>query len=73
MEIREKTNLRKKLFKILSKTYNSENIFIFGSHAYGTLDENIDLDIAIIVKESDLPQYKRSRKGIQRSEVLVFL
>ena len=66
MDTKEQINFRKKLFKILSKTYNSENIILFGSYAYGTPDEDSDIDVAVIVKESDLPQYKRSRVGYSK-------
>ncbi|MDP3011849.1 MAG: nucleotidyltransferase domain-containing protein [Candidatus Hydromicrobium sp.] len=79
MDKKDQINLRKKLFRILSRTYNSENIFLFGSHAYGTPDEDSDLDVAVIVKKSDLPQYKRSRAGYSKIrgigypvEILVF-
>jgi len=79
MDTKEQINFRKKLFRILSKTYNSDNIILFGSYAYGTPDENSDIDVAVIVKKSDLPQYKRSRVGYSRVrgfgypvEILVF-
>lgn len=66
MNTQKQLNLRKKLFNILSKTYNSENIYIFGSYAYGKPDNDSDLDIAVIVKKSGLPQYKRSRIGYSK-------
>lgn len=79
MNIKEQINLRKKLFGILSKTYNSNKIFLFGSYAYGAPNEDSDIDVAVIVKESKLPQYKRSRIGYSRIrgighpvEILVF-
>ena len=66
MNAQKQLNLRKRLFKILSKTYDSENIYIFGSYAYGKPDNDSDLDIAVIVKKSGLPQYKRSRIGYSK-------
>ena len=46
----EQTDFKKRLFDILSKTYESENIFLFGSCAYGKPSLSSDFDIAIIVK-----------------------
>jgi len=66
MKVGEQVKLKKRLFEILSKTYKSNNIFIFGSHAYGKPDVDSDYDIAIIVKKSSLPQYKRSRIGYSK-------
>ena len=63
MNTKEQTGFKKRLFDILSKTYESENIFLFGSYAYGRPSLSSDFDIAIIVKKSTLPQYKRSRIG----------
>jgi len=66
MNVKEQTNLKKRLFDILSETYESENIFLFGSYAYGKPSLSSDFDIAIIVKKSTLPQYKRSRIGYSK-------
>jgi len=79
MDSKKQINLKKRLFDILSKTYDSENILVFGSYAYGKPSNDSDLDIAIIVKKSNLPQYKRSRIGYSKLrgigfpvEILVF-
>ena len=66
MDSKKQINLKKRLFDILSKTYESENIFLFGSYAYGKPSLSSDFDIAIIVKKSTLPQYKRSRIGYSK-------
>jgi uncharacterized protein len=66
MQYKEHINFKKRVFDILSKTYKSKNIILFGSHAYGKPGPDSDYDIAIIVKKSDLPQYKRSRIGYSR-------
>ena len=66
MNVKQQINLKKRLFDILSKTYESENIFLFGSYAYGRPSLSSDFDIAIIVKKSTLPQYKRSRIGYSK-------
>ena len=34
--------------RIINKTVNPESVFLFGSYAEGTPNENSDLDIAII-------------------------
>ncbi|MCL4376949.1 MAG: nucleotidyltransferase domain-containing protein [Actinobacteria bacterium] len=61
-----KADLKRRLFKILSDTYKSKKIFLFGSYAYGTPYKDSDIDIAVIVKRSELPQYKRSRIGYSK-------
>ena len=40
---------------------NAEQIILFGSHARGEARENSDVDLMIIA-ESDLPRFKRSRE-----------
>lgn len=43
------------------KHYQPEKIILFGSHAYGTPHEQSDIDL-LIIKDSDLPRYKRARE-----------
>ncbi|MBM3708345.1 MAG: nucleotidyltransferase domain-containing protein [Actinobacteria bacterium] len=50
MKVGEQIKFKKRLFEILSKTYKSNNIFIFGSYAYGKPDADSDFDITITVK-----------------------
>jgi len=40
---------------------NAERVILFGSHARGEASKNSDVDLMIIA-ESDLPRFKRSRK-----------
>ena len=40
---------------------NAERVILFGSHARGEAGKNSDVDLMIIA-ESDLPRFKRSRK-----------
>jgi len=40
---------------------NPEKVILFGSYAEGNFDDNSDLDI-LVVKDMDIPRYKRSRK-----------
>ena len=41
--------------------YKPEKLLLFGSYASGNETENSDLDL-LIVKDNDLPRYKRSRE-----------
>lgn len=43
------------------KKYDPEKIILFGSHAWGTPNENSDLDF-FIIKESDKPRNKLFRE-----------
>jgi len=40
-----------------------EKIILFGSHAYGEPDEASDIDLLIVVSESDEPRHHRARKA----------
>ena len=45
----------------MGKAVNAESVILFGSHARGEADEQSDVDLMIIA-ESDLPRFKRSRE-----------
>jgi predicted nucleotidyltransferase len=47
----------------LVKTYNPIAIYLFGSYAWGHPTEESDLDLLIVVDESDEKTYKRVRAG----------
>ena len=47
--------------KRIINSYHPEKIILFGSYAYGIPDEDSDLDI-LIIKETDLPRYRRGRE-----------
>lgn len=47
----------------LVATLNPEQIILFGSHAYGEPNEDSDIDLLIIVSDSDEPRYRRSRQA----------
>lgn len=71
--------IKKVIFERLSREYNTKDIYVFGSHAYGKPTKDSDLDVAIIVSKSDEPSYKRSRRGYSKIrdidypiEILVF-
>ncbi len=44
----------------LVKEFNPENIFLFGSHVWGTPNSDSDLDLLVIVSDSDISSSKRS-------------
>lgn len=47
----------------LVKTYQPKAIYLFGSYAWGQPNKESDLDLLIIVKESNEKSYKRSIAG----------
>jgi len=49
--------------KRLVEVYNPIAIYIFGSYAWGCPTEDSDLDLLIVVDESDEKTYKRSVAG----------
>lgn len=40
-----------------------EQIILFGSYAYGEPTENSDLDLLVVVSESNEPRYRRARQA----------
>ena len=44
----------------LVKEFSPENIFIFGSYAWGSPNQDSDLDLLVIIKHSDLLPAKRA-------------
>ncbi len=47
----------------LVKAYNPLAIYLFGSYAWGTPDEESDLDLLIVVDKSDLKSFERPITG----------
>lgn len=47
----------------LVKTYNPLKIYLFGSYAWGTPNEDSDLDFLVVIKESSERSYKRPIAG----------
>ncbi len=45
----------------MAEAANAECVILFGSHARGDADEDSDVDL-LIIAESDLPRFKRSRQ-----------
>ncbi len=44
----------------LVKEFNPENIFLFGSHVWGTPNADSDLDLLVILSSSNISSNKRS-------------
>ena len=40
-----------------------EQVFLFGSRAWGTPDEGSDIDLFVVVSNSDQPPYRRARRA----------
>lgn len=49
----------------IAKAINPKRIVLFGSYASGKASEDSDLDLLVVVEDSDLPQYKKAR-GIRK-------
>ncbi len=49
--------------KRLVKTYNPLAIYLFGSYAWGTPNEESDLDLLIIIEKSEEKSYDRPVSG----------
>jgi predicted nucleotidyltransferase len=47
----------------IATALNPEKIYLFGSHAWGIPTPDSDIDLFVIVKESELPSYRRSREA----------
>ena len=49
-----------------------ERIYLFGSHAYGQPHADSDIDILVVVRDSDLPPHKRAVAAYRTLRGLVF-
>ena len=49
-----------------------EKIILFGSYAYGTPTEDSDIDLLVVIANSDEPRYKRSRKAYRALRSIAF-
>ncbi len=57
------TELLEQITQKLVATLDPEQIILFGSHAYGEPNDDSDIDLLIIVSDSDQPRYRRSRQA----------
>jgi len=62
-------NIDKKLLdeikQCLIEIYQPRIIYIFGSYAWGNPDNSSDLDIFVVINESELSMADRIRKGLR--------
>ena len=56
-------NLLEKITRRLVAEFEPEQIILFGSHAWGTPGEDSDLDLLVIVSQSDLPPAQRDMQA----------
>jgi predicted nucleotidyltransferase len=49
----------------LIQTYQPREIYLFGSYAWGKPDNDSDIDLLVILNESNEKSYKRPIKGIK--------
>jgi len=49
----------------LKAEFQPEEIYLFGSHAWGTPDENSDVDLMVIVPDSEERSIKRMQRAHQ--------
>ena len=47
----------------LVAAYRPEQIVLFGSHAWGEPNESSDVDLLVVLSESDEPAYRRAAAG----------
>ena len=43
--------------------FQPEEVWLFGSHAWGQPDEGSDLDLLVVVRESDEPPVRRAQRA----------
>lgn len=55
--------LLKDIVKRLVDGLHPEKIILFGSHAYGEPGESSDIDLLIVISESDEPRHRRARRA----------
>ena len=56
-------NLLDEVIDRLVNEFHPEGIWLFGSHSWGTPDEGSDLDLFVVVTESDEPPVERMRRA----------
>ena len=56
-----RANILRDIVQRIAATLHPEKIYLFGSHVWGTATSDSDIDLFIVVKDSDQPPYRRSR------------
>jgi len=55
------SELLSRISECIVESMQPEKIILFGSHAWGTPDQDSDVDLFVVVPSSDQPSYKRAR------------
>ncbi len=55
------TDLLNQITQRLVSALEPEQIILFGSYAYGEPNQDSDIDLLVIVSQSDEPRYRRAR------------
>ncbi len=56
-------NLLETVKQRLVSEFQPEQIWLFGSHAWGTQDENSDVDLMVVVRESEETSVRRAQRA----------
>jgi uncharacterized protein len=56
-------DLLEQITQKLVLTMKPEQIILFGSYAYGEPTEDSDIDLLVIIAQSDEPRYRRARQA----------
>ncbi len=57
------TDLLDRITQNLVSSLKPEQIILFGSYAYGEPNKDSDVDLLVIVSQSDEPRYRRARQA----------
>jgi predicted nucleotidyltransferase len=49
----------------VAEALDPEEIYLFGSHAYGTPDQDSDVDLMVVVPDTTVPTHKRAIPAYQ--------
>jgi predicted nucleotidyltransferase len=55
--------LLEEIVERLKEGLHPDKIILFGSHAYGKPNDDSDIDLLIVIPESDEPGYRRAQKA----------
>jgi predicted nucleotidyltransferase len=55
--------LLEEIVERLKEGLHPDKIILFGSHAYGKPNDDSDIDLLIVLSESDEPRYRREQKA----------
>ena len=56
-------NLLDEVTRRLAAEFQLEQVWLFGSHAWGQPDEQSDIDLLVVVRQSDEPPTRRAQRA----------